>query len=895
MSMLKAELGKVKQSRLLMITLIVVMLIPSIYSTIFLKSMWDTYERMDSFPVAVVNHDKPAEKLGKEVNIGSELVKTLEKSNDMDFQSTTAEKAKKGLDDGKYYMAITVPETFSEDSLTVMDKKPKQMNLTYETSAGHNFTSSKFSQIAAGRVMNEVQNKVTRTYAETVLGQIKNAGGGLEQAGDGALTLASGLGQLGAGSTKLEDGAGQLNNGLGQLLNGVGAYTAGVGTAAAGSQKLADGGVKLESGVTQYTNGVNQAAAGAPVLINGINLYTNGVDHAAASSPALSAGIKQYTDGVKLAADNAPDLSAGIKQYTDGAKTAATGAQTVSNGIDQYIAGVKKAKTGTQKVADGAAKMKAATHSDDVKKLEAGMKAMNGAVSGLKNSGNDETPAEKAIKANMTSLATQIATMSKLMQSPNLSNEERASLGASLKQSQTDLQNLQETLKAQKAGVTKQVGELAAGYGALNDGMSKYIAQTQQGSSDLADGAAQVNGGIDQLTGDKATKLSNGAAELAGGLAQLSGKSGKLQGGAAELAGGLAQLSGNNGELQGGVAQLVNGLQQLSGKSGELQGGATQLAGGLAQLSDKSGELQNGAAQAIGGINQLNGGLATLSSKSGTLQSAVGQLNAGSSQLANGAGQLSVGLVKANDGAEELGSKLSEGADKIKQVRNDNDNLNMFASPIKETHEDRTRVKNNGTGMAPYMISIYIFVGMITLMAVMHLTEPASYPTSSLSWWLSKYTVPFVLVFVGAIITAIVSVTLIGLEPVNMGGFILSLIVISIMDMSIVYFFTAAFGKIGTFLSLILMVLQLSASGGTYPIQLSSGFFQWLHPLLPMTYAIQALRGSLSTGLSITQPIMTMLAIFVAFSLLSWAYFAIQFAKRYRFRDTNELDEKSAN
>lgn len=184
------------------------------------------------------------------------------------------------------------------------------------------------------------------------------------------------------------------------------------------------------------------------------------------------------------------------------------------------------------------------------------------------------------------------------------------------------------------------------------------------------------------------------------------------------------------------------------------------------------------------------------------------------------------------------------------------------------------------------MIAIYVFVGMITLMAAMNLTEPAVYPKSSFTWWLSKYTIPFVIVFLGAIITTLVSISLIGLTPVNTPAFLISLIVIAIMDMSIVYFFTAAFGKIGTFISLILLVLQLSGSGGTYPIQLSSEFFQWLHPLLPMTYAIDALRGSLSTGLSVTEPVTIMFLIFVVFSLLSWGYFAIQKSKRYRFEDS---------
>lgn len=818
--MLRQELAKVRKNRLLMVTLIVVMLIPSIYSTIFLKSMWDTYERMDNFPVAVINQDKAVHKAGKDINIGEELTKKLDESSDMDFKPMSAEEARKGLDEGKYYLALTIPEDFSADSLTLMDKEPKPMNLTYETSAGHNFTSSKFSEIATGRIKNEVQTNVTRTYAKTVLEQFKKAGLGLEQAGDGAKTLANGLTQLADGSGKLGDGVSQLNNGLGAFGTGLTTYTNGVGTAANGTQQLAAGGSKLQDGVNQYTNGVNQAAAKAPELAQGVQQYTNGVDTLAAAVPALASGLETYTAGVDKLATGVTPLSAGSQQLTD-----------------------------------GLAELNAKTHSTDVNTLTAGMKKYKDTVDGLKQMSQGASPEQKQILANMQSLETQLKTLGALSQSPDLSAKDKTALLQSMGAMKTNLEELAATLQAQSAKAG-QLGALADGYNELYTGMNTYVASTQAASAQLAPGAKKISDGVNQVSA------------------------------------GLDQLTQNSAALNGGTAAAAAGLQQLEANSGKLADGSQLLAGGLGQLQNKSGDLQSGASQAVGGINQLNAGLSQLNANTGRLQSAVSQLSDGSGQLVDGAGQLKVGLVKANDGADELGTKLTEGGEQIKQVRADKANVDMFASPVTETHKDRTTVKNNGTGMAPYMIAIYVFVGMITLMAAMNLTEPASYPKSAFTWWLSKYTIPFVLVFVGAIITTLVSIGIIGLTPVNLPAFLISLIVIAIMDMSIVYFFTAAFGKIGTFLSLILLVLQLSASGGTYPIELSSGFFQWLHPLLPMTYAIQALRGSLSTGLSVTEPVLVMLMIFVVFSLLSLGYFVIQKAKRYRFdgAETESLD-----
>ena len=938
--MLKQEFAKVRKNRLLMITLTVVMLIPSIYSTIFLKSMWDTYERMDNFPVAVVNKDKAASKMGKEINIGEELTNTLDESKEMDFQPMSAEEARAGLDEGKYFMAITIPEDFSADSMTLMDKNPKQMNLTYETSAGHNFTASKFSEIAAGRIKNEVQNNVTRTYAQTVLGQFKKAGLGLEQAGEGANTLANGLTQLSDGSGQLEDGVNKLSDGLGEFGPGLATYTGGVGQAANGSHMLASGGIELQSGIAKYTDGVNQAANSAPQLLMGLQQYTTGVDTAAAASPELAQGVMQYTDGVNKAASSVPELNKGIqqytngvdkaassvpelnqgiKQYTDGVNQAAAKAPELATGVEQYTAGVKQANDGSKQVADGSkqvadglAELNKSLQSTDVKKLTAGMTEYKKQVAQLKAFSDGKSPAQAQIMMNMNNMATQLQALGALAQSKDLSAADRATLMQSIGALKTNLEELGKTLEAQ-AKQAGQLGALADGYDTLYAGMTGYVQKTQAASNQLAPGAKKVADGAGQLDAGLATltaknkQVNDGTAQLVAGLQQLEANSGKLSVGSDQLTSGLQQLQANSGKLTDGTGQLTNGLQQLEANSGALSDGAQQLAGGLGQLQANSGKLtdgtgqltnglqqlqansgalQNGTNAAVGGINELNAGLMKLNDNSGRLESAVSQLSDGSGQLADGAQKLNVGLVKANDGAEELGEKLTEGGEQVKQVRDDKANLDMFATPITETHEDRTSVKNNGTGMAPYMIAIYVFVGMITLMAAMNLTEPAGYPKSSFTWWLSKYTIPFVIVFVGAIITTLVSISIIGLTPVNTSAFLVSLIVIAIMDMSIVYFFTAAFGKIGTFLSLILLVLQLSGSGGTYPIQLSSEFFQWLHPLLPMTYAIEALRGSLSTGLSVTQPVTIMFMIFVVFSLLSWLYFAIQKSKRYRFDET---------
>ena len=69
------------------------------------------------------------------------------------------------------------------------------------------------------------------------------------------------------------------------------------------------------------------------------------------------------------------------------------------------------------------------------------------------------------------------------------------------------------------------------------------------------------------------------------------------------------------------------------------------------------------------------------------------------------------------------------------------------------------------------------------------------------------------------------------------------------------------------------MVLQLSGSAGMFPIQLSGGFFQAIHPFLPMTYGIEGLRRTISVGTSAGHDFAVLLGIAVCFNGLLWAYF----------------------
>ncbi|TVV78403.1 DUF3533 domain-containing protein, partial [Streptococcus pneumoniae] len=94
-------------------------LIPALYNIIFLSSMWDPYGQLSDLPVAVVNNDKEASYNGNTMAIGKDMVSNLKENKTLDFHFVDEEEGKKGLEDGDYYMVVTLPSDLSEKTTTL--------------------------------------------------------------------------------------------------------------------------------------------------------------------------------------------------------------------------------------------------------------------------------------------------------------------------------------------------------------------------------------------------------------------------------------------------------------------------------------------------------------------------------------------------------------------------------------------------------------------------------------------------------------------------------------------------------------------------------------------------------------------------------------------------------
>ncbi|WP_256104412.1 YhgE/Pip family protein [Streptomyces sp. ODS05-4] len=298
-------------------------------------------------------------------------------------------------------------------------------------------------------------------------------------------------------------------------------------------------------------------------------------------------------------------------------------------------------------------------------------------------------------------------------------------------------------------------------------------------------------------------------------------------------------------DSDGDLKKLDAQLADLQTKAQALGRRAPHLDEDLAYAVGKVNELNDGARQVADGAGALYGGLATAKTGSADLDSGVGRLK-------QGAGDLDSGLFKLVDGSTELAGGLNDGVGKIPDYDEDERDrrTEVMADPVKLASQSLYKAPNYGTGFAPYFIPLSLWVGaMVAYMLIQPLNRRALAAGASawritLAGWLPVAAIGL------AQVAALMSVLHwgLGLEMARSAGTVGFLALVTCCFAAIIQWLNARFGAAGRILVLALLMLQLTSAGGTYPVQTSPGFFNALHPWLPMTYVVEALRRLITGG-----------------------------------------------
>lgn len=158
-----------------------------------------------------------------------------------------------------------------------------------------------------------------------------------------------------------------------------------------------------------------------------------------------------------------------------------------------------------------------------------------------------------------------------------------------------------------------------------------------------------------------------------------------------------------------------------------------------------------------------------------------------------------------------------------------------------------TPVKNNGAGFAPYFMALSLWVGVtLTTFIFPYQQLPKSgRSTSQAARMLRKAAAPAVVVVLQALFV-VLGVHLLGIAYLHPAQVVLTAVVTSLTFLILVLSLVFLFGPAGRLLALVLLVIQLGASGGSYPIELSPPFYRVVHAWVPVTQSVYAFKHAVS-------------------------------------------------
>ncbi|KUN03785.1 hypothetical protein AQI95_20220 [Streptomyces yokosukanensis] len=314
---------------------------------------------------------------------------------------------------------------------------------------------------------------------------------------------------------------------------------------------------------------------------------------------------------------------------------------------------------------------------------------------------------------------------------------------------------------------------------------------------------------------------------------------------AAEVATVADDLNTLIADQDGDLKTMRDNLGALQKQAQDLRKRAPHLYEDVDDAVKKIDKLNAGAQKVAAGAKKLHAGL-------GTAQTGATALDKGIGTAASGAETLDGGLYKLSDGSGKLAGGLHDGAKKIPDYdRKDRDQrTDVMADPVQLASHDLHKAPNYGTGFAPYFIPLSLWVGaMVAYMLIPPLNRRALAAGSpawriALAGWLPVAAVG--VLQVGALMAVLHGA--IGLQMSRATGTIGFLCLVTACFAAIVQWLNARFGAAGRILVLALLMLQLTSAGGTYPVQTSPGFFNAIHPFLPMSYIVEALRRLITGG-----------------------------------------------
>ena len=581
----------------------------------------------------------------------------------------------------------------------------------------------------------------------------------------------------------------------------------------------------------------------ADALLTGFSDIHTSMAKAADGAGELHTGTVKLSAGVTSLADGTKTLGNGATKLDSGAGDLADGADALHDGTGSLVAGQRKLDNGADKLADGAGTLAAGT-----KDLDDGLGELKSKTSSLHaKTAQLDDGAQKAADASkkLSSGADQVAAGNKALDDKVTQAAE--TLTALEKDAESRIDSATDTLDTRLDTLVEA--------GVLTPEQAETVRQ------DVTDAAA--SSGVAGQVADTKKQLTTARSQISA----LADGSAHVAAGAKELSGGLSTLADGTHQLAGAMPALKTGISDAAA-------GASKLNGGAQTLADGAGTLAEGQHDALAGAKKLDSGTGALAEGADTLHEGTGVLASGVKKLGTGVGELGDGATELRDGSGELSTKLADGTSEVPNpdASSREQVSSVIGDPVDIARTDQAKAGVYGEGLAPFFMTLAIWIGAFILVQIMRPITKRALASNAANWkiaiggWL-----PFlgISMLQGTILYAVVLYGL-GLDTAHpwmtWGLFLLA----SMAFTAIIQGICALAGTPGKMVVLVLMVLQLVSSGGTFPWETTPEALHVAHRWLPMGHVVTGLRHLMyGADLSVLGPIVAGLAGYTVLGLVA--------------------------
>lgn len=333
-------------------SVLAVALIPALYSVIYLSSLWDPASHSQALNVGIVNSDQGLVYRESAVNVGQDLIQTLQTAGKFNYQVlATADEARQHVRQGKLAFALIIPENFSANA--VPGEQAGAGQLVVFASQGNNIETARIAQQFASELGHKINEALNAQRWSLVL---LNAAGSKES----VTRLNQGLRELHQGASDLSEGASKAAQGAKTIHAGAQQLSENVTQWGQNAKKLGAGLRQLETNRPRHSD-LRRLDTGADTLVNGVSELGQGLQRLQSGSRDLNTQVSSF----KTEADNSLLVSSTVRENV----------LELSQGVQQLDQGLQTAANSSQKLDEGANSLRTGVHA-----LTAGVRSMNSAL-----------------------------------------------------------------------------------------------------------------------------------------------------------------------------------------------------------------------------------------------------------------------------------------------------------------------------------------------------------------------------------------------------------------------------------------------------------------------------------------------------------------------------------